>query len=140
VINCFVIIVNFHSHFEKPLTDIFQFCRALRVDIGQISSAQNVGVIEQRIFFNPVSRRLLDWCTNVGEIDPSEQKVIEREETLLRFGAFNTLKKNRIKFKFKCYITYYYSWFRIKIKLATSVAKNILVKANVFKFHYVFEK
>jgi len=29
VINCFVIIINFRNHFDKALTEIFQFCRAL---------------------------------------------------------------------------------------------------------------
>ncbi len=27
--NCFVIIVYFHNRFDKALTEIFQFCRAL---------------------------------------------------------------------------------------------------------------
>jgi len=29
-INCFVKIINFRNHFDKALTEIFQFCRALK--------------------------------------------------------------------------------------------------------------
>ncbi len=29
VINCFILIINFHNCFDKALTKIFQFCRAL---------------------------------------------------------------------------------------------------------------
>jgi len=42
VINCFVIIFNFHNCFEKALTEIFQFRRALLHVIGFIVRNDNI--------------------------------------------------------------------------------------------------